>query len=55
MSRRATDYPRALPQEPIELNHVPLDGFNNVNLYEVIPVAQSVVVEPPAPAVPLSQ
>ena len=55
MSPHVSDYPRALPQEPIELNHAPLDGFNNVNLYEVIPVAQPVVVEPPVPAVPLSQ
>ena len=54
MSHRNTDYPRALPQEPIELSNVPLDGFNNVNLYEMIPVAQPVVVEPPVPAVPLS-
>ena len=50
-----SDYPRALSQEPIELNNVPLDNFNNVNLYEVIPVAQPVVVEPPVPAVSLSQ
>ena len=55
MSHRNTDYPRALSQEPIELNNVPLDNFNNVNLYEVIPVAQPVVVEPPVPAVSLSQ
>ena len=54
MSHRNTDYPRALPQQPIELGNVPLDGFNNVNLYEMIPVAQPVVVEPPVPAVPLS-
>ena len=55
MSHRATDYPRALPQEPIELSNIPLDGFNNVNLYEVIPVTQPVMAEPPVPAVPLSQ
>ena len=55
VSHRATDYPRALPQEPIELSNIPLDGFNNVNLYEVIPVTQPVMAEPPVPAVPLSQ
>ena len=51
---RAIDYPRALPPDHVELNQIPLDGFSNVNLYEVIPVAQPVVAEPPAPAVPLS-
>ena len=52
------DYPRALPRslppEHVELNQIPLDGFSNVNLYEVIPVAQPIVAEPPVPAVPLS-
>ena len=47
-------YPRALPPENIELANIPLDGFNNVNLYEIIPLAQPVVAEPPASAVPLS-
>ena len=46
--------PRSLPPEHVELNQIPLDGFSNVNLYEVIPVAQPIVAEPPVPAVPLS-
>ena len=54
-SSQPTNYPRALPLEPIELANVPLDNINNVNFYEVIPVAQPAVAEPPAPAVPLSQ
>ena len=47
-------YPRAIPPEHLEFNSIPLDEFSNVNLYEVIPVAQPVVAEPPVPAVPLS-
>ena len=54
-SSQPTDYPRALPPEPIELANVPLDNFNNVNFYEVIPVAQPIAIEPQNPAVPLSQ
>ena len=54
-SSQSTNYPRALPLEPIELANVPLDNLNNVNFYEVIPVAQPAMAEPPAPAVPLSQ
>ena len=57
-NRVPEDYPRTLPRslppEHIELNSIPLDGFNNVNLYEVIPVAQPIVAKPPVPAVPLS-
>ena len=53
-SQEVEVYPRAIPPEHIELSNIPLDGFNNVNLYEVIPVAQPVVAEPPVPAVPLS-
>ena len=53
-TRTTEDYPRALSPEQLELANIPLDGFNNVNLYEVIPVAQPIVAEPPVPAVPLS-
>ena len=53
--RQLTDYPRALPPEPIELANVPLDNLQNVNFYEVIPVAQPVAIDPPNPAVSLSQ
>ena len=54
-SSQPTNYPRALPPEPIELANVPLDNLNNVNFYEVIPVAQPIAIEPQNPAVPLSQ
>ena len=54
-SSQPANYPRALPPEPIELSNVPLDNFNNVNFYEVIPVAQPIAIEPQNPAVPLSQ
>ena len=54
--RQLTDYPRALPPpEPIELANVPLENLQNVNFYEVIPVAQPVAIDPPNPAVSLSQ
>ena len=51
-STQPSNYPRSLPPEPIELANVPLD---NVNFYEVIPVAQPIAIEPQNPAVPLFQ
>ena len=56
-SQNPLDYPCALPQEPIEIANIPLEGFDvnqPLNLYEIVPVMPAVTMAQPTSTVPLS-